>query len=115
MIQIKRAYDRPSKTDGFRLLVDRLWPRGISREEAKIDLWLKEVSPEPGLRKWFGHDPKKFPEFAKRYKASLKEKQYVLDRIKDIEKEHGTVTLLFGAKDTQHNNAIVLLQVLNQR
>ena len=112
MIRIKRAYDKPAKTDGFRILVDQLWPRGISKEEAKLDMWMRAIAPKPGLRKWFAHDPKKFSEFTKRYKEELKGKAYMLEQIKDIEEEHGTVTLLFGAKDTMHNNAVVLLEAL---
>lgn len=112
MIQIKRVYDKPAKADGFRILVDQLWPRGVSKEEAKLDMWMRAIAPKPGLRKWFAHEAKKFPEFTKRYKEELKDKAYMLAQIKDIEQAHGTVTLLFGAKDTQHNNAVVLLEAL---
>lgn len=114
MIRIKRVYDKPTKIDGFRILVDQLWPRGISKEEAKLDMWMRPIAPTPGLRKWFAHDTKKFPEFTKRYMAELKKKEYMLEQIKDIENEHDKVTLLFGAKDQQHNNAVVLLEALGK-
>lgn len=114
MIKIKRAYDKLNSDDGFRILVDGLWPRGVSKTEGKIDLWIRQVAPTPPLRRWFGHDTKKFPEFAKRYKAELNSRQVFLCRIKDIEREKGTVTLIYGAKDREHNNAIVLREYLVQ-
>ncbi len=112
MIKIKRAYDKYSKDDGFRILVDGLWPRGIPKKDGKIDIWLRQIAPTPPLRKWFSHDPKKFPEFAKRYTNELKKRQEILDKIKDIEQQNGTVTLIYAAKDTLHNNAVVLQSVL---
>lgn len=112
MLQIKRVYEKKSSSDGYRILVDRLWPRGVSKEEAHVSIWLKDVSPTPGLRKWFGHDPKKFPEFAKRYTAEIKQNANAVNRIKMLEKKYKTVTLLYGAKDQIHNNAVVLLSVL---
>jgi len=112
MIKIKRAYAQKSKDDGVRILIDGLWPRGVSKEELAADVWLRQIAPTPGLRKWFHHDPKKFPEFAKRYKQELEDKEAFLKRIKDMEKEHGTVTLLFGARDVHHNNAVVLQDLL---
>lgn len=114
MIKIKRAYDKWDKDDGFRILIDGLWPRGISEEEGKIDLWLRQIAPTPPLRKWFGHEVKKFPEFAKRYRAELKGRKFFLFRIKDIERQKETVTFIYGAKDREHNNAIVLREYLKQ-
>lgn len=108
MIKIKRAYQPPEKEDGFRILVDRLWSRGVSKDKAKLDLWLKEVAPSNELRKWFGHDPEKWSEFQKRYSAELKDKKSFLSKIKDLEKEKGTVTLIYSAKDEEHNDAVVL-------
>jgi uncharacterized protein YeaO (DUF488 family) len=112
MLRIKRVYDKPGKDDGRRVLVDHLWPRGMTKEAAKIDLWMKEVAPSDALRKSFGHDVEKWPEFQKRYHAELKGKKELLAELKSIEKEHGTLTLLFGAKDTEHNQAVVLAEVL---
>lgn len=108
MIKIKRAYQPPEEEDGFRILVDRLWSRGVSKDKAKLDLWLKEVAPSNELRKWFGHDPEKWSEFQKRYSAELKDKRIFLSKIKDLEKEKGTVTLIYSAKDEEHNDAVVL-------
>lgn len=112
MIQIKRAYDKAEKSDGYRVLIDGLWPRGIKKEEAVVDLWLRQIAPNPALRKWFHHDPEKFPEFSRRYKEELKKRTEFLSRILSLEKEHGMVTLLYGAKDRTHNNAVVLLHTL---
>ena len=111
MIQIKRIYDEPDKRDGFRVLVDRLWPRGLSRDKAKVDLWLKDMAPSDELRKWFSHDPVKWPEFRKRYKEELKGKQELVEQLCE-EAKKGKVTLLFSAKDTEHNNAVVLRGIL---
>jgi len=108
MIKIKRIYEQPAKEDGFRILVDRLWPRGISKEKAKIDLWLKEIAPSDELRKWFGHDPEKWEEFKAKYEKELKGKQELLGKIKQMEREKGIVTLLYSAKDKEHNNAVAL-------
>ncbi|HXV66843.1 MAG TPA: DUF488 family protein [Nitrosopumilaceae archaeon] len=114
MIKIKRIYEEFSKNDGYRILVDRLWPRGISKERAKIDSWLIEVTPSNYLRKWYSHDPKKWKEFQIKYKKELKDKSDTLDDIKHIEKEKKIVTLLYAAKDKQHTHAIVLLKILEK-
>jgi uncharacterized protein YeaO (DUF488 family) len=114
MIQIKRVYDSPAKDEGFRILVDRLWPRGMTKEKAKVDLWLKEIAPSDDLRQWFAHDPKKWQEFKSKYAAELKNKQELLAKIKQIEKEKGTVTLLYSAKETEHNNAVALSDILGK-
>jgi uncharacterized protein YeaO (DUF488 family) len=115
MLRVKRVYEKPAKEDGQRVLVDRLWPRGMKKEEAKIDLWMKEVAPSNALRKSFCHDANKWPEFQKRYRAELKEKRELLAELKKIEKQHGTLTLLYGAKDTKHNQAVVLADVLKEK
>ncbi len=112
MIRIKRIYEIAVEEDGFRILIDRLWPRGIKKEKAKIDMWLKEAAPSNELRKWFSHDPKKWEEFQKKYAEELASKQELLKEIKRIEKEKGTVTLLYSAKDLDHNNAAALKTIL---
>jgi uncharacterized protein YeaO (DUF488 family) len=112
-IRIKRIYDPPSPGDGKRILVDRLWPRGIKKDEARIDEWMKEIAPGDELRKWFGHNPEKWEEFRKRYKAELRDKKELLDKIRS-QAEKGTVTLLFAARDVEHNNAVVLKEVLGK-
>jgi uncharacterized protein YeaO (DUF488 family) len=113
MIKIKRIYEKYSSDDGYRILIDRLWPRGISKANAHVDLWFKEIAPTDHLRKWFSHDPKKWNSFEKKYKEELKENKPLLDKIKFLEQEHKNVTLIFSAKDEQHNNAIVLDEVLH--
>jgi uncharacterized protein YeaO (DUF488 family) len=112
MLKIKRIYDPPSEGDGRRILVDRLWPRGVKKEEARIDEWLKEISPSNELRKWFGHDPAKWPEFKKRYRKELEDKKAVLDRIKE-DAQKKTVTLLYAAHDEAHNNAAAMKEFLS--
>jgi uncharacterized protein YeaO (DUF488 family) len=112
-IQLKRVYEAPSKSDGTRILVDRLWPRGLTKEKASVDLWLKEVAPSTELRKWFAHDPAKWPEFKARYKAELKRNSAQLALLKQAALR-GPATLLYGAKDTQHNEAIVLQDLLSR-
>lgn len=107
MIKLKRAYDKPTKQDGLRILVDRLWPRGLSKEEAEIDLWLKDLAPSHTLRKWFNHDPEKWDEFSRRYVEELEQKGDLVKLLRH-RAEEGAVTLVYGAKDEQHNNAIVL-------
>jgi uncharacterized protein YeaO (DUF488 family) len=114
MIEIKRAYQTVDERDGFRILVDRLWPRGISKDKAKLDLWMKDIAPSNDLRKWFGHDPDKWEEFQNKYIEELKDKKQFLKEIKDIEKEKLTVTLIYGAKDEEHNNAVVLRDILKK-
>lgn len=104
---IKRVYSTPQKTDGYRILVDRLWPRGIKKSEAKVDLWLKEIAPSNELRKWFDHDPKKWSKFKIKYTRELLNKSEELKIIKQKIKD-STVTLVYGAKDKEHNQAIAL-------
>jgi len=114
MIKIKRIYELASPDDGRRIYVDRLWPRGMKKEQVKIDEWLKDISPSDGLRKWFGHDPSKYAEFRRRYTKELEEHSEILERIKKEAKKE-TVTLLFSAKDVEHNNATVLKELLSGR
>lgn len=113
MIRLKRVYDPPSPEDGRRVLVDRIWPRGIRKEEAALDEWLKELAPSTDLRKWFGHDPQKWPEFRERYRAELAGEEETLARLAG-EAKRETVTLLFAAKDEEHNNAVVLREILEE-
>ncbi len=115
MIKIKRVYEKPAKEDGWRVLVDRLWPRGMTKEAAHLDAWIKDVAPSDALRKWFGHEPEKWSAFQKKYRAELAEKKKLLAELKKMAKEHGTLTLLFGARDIEHNEAIVLADILKGR
>ena len=114
MIRVKRIYDKPSRSDGLRILVDRLWPRGLTKERAAVKLWLKDLAPSTELRKWFGHDPAKWKQFQSRYRTELREKKDALTLLKQKSKDH-TVTLLYGAKDKEHNEALVLKRVLEGR
>ncbi|HEY4779141.1 MAG TPA: DUF488 domain-containing protein [Solirubrobacterales bacterium] len=107
MLSIKRIYEAPGEEDGLRVLVDRLWPRGVSKEDAALDLWLKDVAPSPELRTWFGHEPDRFEEFSIRYRAEL-ETNPALDRLLAMAREAETVTLLYGARDQERNHAVVL-------
>jgi len=111
-IRIKRVYEKRSDADGMRILVDRLWPRGLTKEKAAVDLWLKNIAPSTELRKWFGHDPNKWKEFMKRYRLELKKNKKQALLLKE-QARRGTVTLLYGAKDEEHNEAIVIKQVFN--
>lgn len=113
-IWLKRAYEEPDKNDGFRVLVDRIWPRGISKEELKLDTWLKEVSPSGDLRKWFGHDSQKWDEFKRRYFAELKERKDPVEELRDKIKQ-GRVTLVYAAHDEEHNNAVALKEYLETK
>lgn len=111
MIRVKRIYDPPAKGDGLRILVDRVWPRGMSKEKAAVDLWLKHVAPSTELRKWFGHEPERWPEFKRRYQIELSKHADTLNEIRSRGRK-GAITLLFAAKDTAHNNAVALLEYL---
>jgi uncharacterized protein YeaO (DUF488 family) len=115
MVGIKRVYEKARKEDGFRVLVDRLWPRGIKKEVAMIDLWMKDVAPSDALRKSFCHDVKKWPDFQRKYRAELRKNKELIGKLKKLEKEHGKLTLLFGARDAEHNQAAVLAKALAQR
>ncbi|MGA2255410.1 MAG: DUF488 domain-containing protein [Thermoguttaceae bacterium] len=111
MIQLKRVYEKPSRKDGLRILVDRLWPRGLTKERAAVEFWLKDVAPSTELRKWFGHDPVKWKQFQARYRKELGAKKDALALLKQKCEEH-TVTLLYGSRDEEHNEALVLKSVL---
>ncbi len=110
--KLKRVYETPSKEDGYRILVDRLWPRGQRKDAAQLDEWNKDIAPSPALRKWFDHQPERFPAFSAQYREELAAKAADLDRLRDIAKKK-QVTLLYAAKDEHHNQAIVLKQVLD--
>ncbi|MEN6645239.1 MAG: DUF488 domain-containing protein [Armatimonadia bacterium] len=111
---IKRAYEPAEEKDGFRVLVDRLWPRGVTKEKLQADLWLKELGPSTELRKWFGHDPEKWEEFRRRYRKELAEKQDLLGQVEQHLKE-GRVTLVYSAKDEEHNQAVVIQEYLERK
>lgn len=113
MIRLKRIYEPASSDDGTRILVDRLWPRGVSKEKAQLDLWLKDVAPSTALRTWFGHDPAKWQEFRKRYTKELTAHPAAVATLQE-KIRHGTVTLLYGARDTEHNEAVVLKDYLEK-
>jgi len=110
-IKLKRAYDPPSREDGTRILVDRLWPRGISREKAALDQWMKEIAPSTELRTWFGHDPKRWTEFRRRYAEELREHPDLVTELRLLARG-GTITLVYAAHDETHNDAVVLRDVL---
>ena len=113
-IDVKRAYDPPAKGDGYRVLVDRIWPRGIAKNDLQIDDWQKDLAPSANLRKWFGHDPGKWDAFKESYARELEERSEALEEL--VEKAGaGSVTLVFGAKDTEHNNAVALKENLERR
>lgn len=115
VIKLKRVYEPPSPEDGFRILVDRLWPRGLSKERAQVDLWMRDIAPSSELRKWFGHEPAKWEGFGERYREELGGHEDLLDQLRDLERREGTLTLLFGARDEVHNEAQVIEQVLLER
>jgi uncharacterized protein YeaO (DUF488 family) len=113
MIRVKRVYEKPSRNDGVRVLVDRLWPRGLTKDRAAVDLWLKDVAPTPALRKWFGHDPARWAGFRTRYGEELRKNPEAVGVLR--KKAAGrTVTLVYGARDTEHNGAVVLKGVLDR-
>jgi len=114
LIKVKRIYDTPSHEDGFRILVDRLWPRGLSRMRAEIDLWFKEIAPSPQLRRWYGHDPTKWKEFKQRYFTELEGKKELVKILLTLEKEKEVITLQYSARDEKHNNAQALKEYLRK-
>ena len=113
-IRVKRVYDPPDRKDGTRVLVDRLWPRGARKETVELTVWLKDIAPSAELRRWFGHDPARFAEFSRRYRAELSANKEAVGRMGDLMKS-GTVTLLYAAHDTERNNARVLAEYLKAR
>lgn len=114
MLQLKRAYEPAAPTDGRRILVDRLWPRGLSKRRIAIDEWMKELAPSAALRQWFAHDPKKWPEFQRRYRQELRSHPDLVRRLASLARR-GRVTLVFGARDAEHNDAVVLAGVIRRR
>lgn len=114
MIKLKRVYESPSPQDGLRVLVDRLWPRGLTKELAAVDLWVKDLAPSTELRKWFGHDPARWKQFQIRYRKELQETSEALQLLKQKSDER-TVTLVYGARDKEHNEALVLKRFLERR
>ena len=112
-ISLKRVYETPSASDGTRVLVDRLWPRGLGRQDVAADLWLKDAAPSPGLRRWFGHDPARWREFSRRYRRELERQPEVLELLDDL-RRRAHVTLIFGARDQEHSHAVVLRDVLDR-
>ncbi len=112
-IRIKRVYEKPGREDGKRILVDRLWPRGLTKQKARVDLWLKQIAPSTPLRKWFAHDPGKWKEFSDRYRGEIKKNKEQLTLIKEIIRKDPS-TLLYAAKDETHNAAVVLKEFLEK-
>jgi uncharacterized protein YeaO (DUF488 family) len=112
-IRLKRAYEPAARTDGHRVLIDRLWPRGVSRRRAKLDGWEKELAPSPELRQWFGHDPERFGEFRRRYIEELRSQRQRLTALRRRARE-GTLTLVYSARDAEHNDAVVLAEALRR-
>jgi uncharacterized protein YeaO (DUF488 family) len=114
LIKLKRVYEKPAKSDGERILVERLWPRGLSKRQAKIDLWLKDVAPSTKLRKWFGHDPAKWSQFRKRYKSELRIKPDLISLL-EMKGRKGPVAFIFATRDLEHNGALVLKEVVERK
>ena len=112
-VRVKRVYEQPEPDDGYRVLVDHVWPRGVSRERARIDRWARELAPSNDLRKWFAHDPQRFPQFQLRYRQELADRRHLIDSLLDVARE-GTVTLVYAARDRQHNNAVVLQATIRE-
>lgn len=110
-VRLKRAYEAPATSDGYRVLIDRLWPRGVSREEARLDEWAQELAPSGELRRWFAHDPERFGEFRRRYSAELAGQE---EKLRELRRRarNGTLTLVYGARDKEHNDAVVLAGIL---
>jgi uncharacterized protein YeaO (DUF488 family) len=110
-VRLKRAYATPAADDGTRILVDRLWPRGLSKERAAIDQWMKDIAPTTGLRKWFGHDPTRWEEFRRRYSKEVSEKADLLDQLRSLARQ-GPITLVYSAHDEKHNDAVQLRELI---
>jgi uncharacterized protein YeaO (DUF488 family) len=112
-VRLKRAYDPASASDGYRVLIDRLWPRGITREHARLDEWARDLAPSAELRSWFGHDPSRFAEFSRRYSGELVAQK---DKLRELRRRarNGRLTLVYGARDTEHNDAVVLAAILRR-
>jgi uncharacterized protein YeaO (DUF488 family) len=112
-VRIKRAYEPAEASDGYRVLIDRLWPRGISKQRARLDEWARELGPSADLRRWFGHDPARFDEFRRRYRDELKAQEEKLRELRRHARA-GTLTLVYAARDTEHNDAVVLAELLRR-
>ncbi|HEY3550703.1 MAG TPA: DUF488 family protein [Gaiellaceae bacterium] len=110
---LKRAYEPPASSDGYRVLIDRLWPRGVSKQEARLDEWARELAPSSELRRWFGHDPARFGEFRRRYREELAVHEEKLRELRRRARA-GTLTLVYGARDSEHNDAVVLAELLRR-
>lgn len=113
-VKLKRVYLKPVKIDGCRILVDRLWPRGLSKAKAEVDHWLRDIAPSNALRKWYGHDPERWPEFKRRYGAELKKNKEAVQELRALLKTHKTVTFLFSSKEEKLNNAVALKAYLGR-
>jgi len=114
LITVRRIYDRELPGEGYKVLVDRIWPRGVSREQVALDEWMKEVAPGADLRKWFGHDPARWDRFKEMYEKELLQRGELLKKLKSLEMEHGMLTLVYAASDTEHNNAVALKDFLSK-
>ena len=115
MYKLKRVYEVSEASDGYRVLVDRIWPRGVSKKKARIDLWMKQIAPSDALRRWFGHDPERWEEFQRRYREELQKAIGLTNQLQQLEKQHGTLTLAFSARDERHNQAVALCAFLQGR
>ena len=113
-VRLKRAYERPEPSDGYRVLIDRLWPRGLTKEHVQLDEWAKELAPSSELRRWFGHDPAKFDEFRRHYTNELQARKEKLGELRRRARA-GTLTLVYSARDTEHNDAVVVAELLRRR
>lgn len=113
-LRLKRVYEPAAAEDGYRVLVERLWPRGLSKERVRVDRWIKEAGASTELRRWFGHDPARWEEFRRRYADEVRARPDVLEELRDVLSEHGTVTFLFAAHDEEHNNAVALKELLER-
>ena len=114
MLALKRVYERPEPSDGKRILIDRLWPRGLTKRKAAVDEWMKEIAPSAELRRWFGHEPAKWPEFARRYRRELRGQRPLVHRLAKLA-AHRRVTLVYGARDEAHNDARVIASIVRRR
>ncbi len=113
-LNVKRVYDAPEEGDGYRVLIDRIWPRGLSKERARVDEWARELAPSTELRRWFGHDPSRFDEFRRRYRRELAAKR---ERIEELQRRarREPLTIVYGARDREHNDAVVLAELMRER
>jgi|SRR6185503_18799428 len=111
-LKLKRVYAKPMKADGCRVLVDRLWPRGLTKKKAAVDHWLRDIAPSNALRRWYGHEPSRWLEFKRRYRAELKKQKEAMEALRGLRREHSTVTLLFSSKEEERNNAVALKSFL---